>query len=135
MSKIITQDTTQQLLKDLRDLIAKEGNGRNCIGYQKLAVTNAAVLKLTIPQGVNGPAMSAEITVESAGSTVAAAAVRYTIDNATNPQTGAAGANVDGTPLGDFDTIEILGSTNLAAFRVIACDAANTKYLKIHYFA
>lgn len=131
----IIQDTNQQLLKDLRDLIAKEGNGRTCVGYQKLAVTNAAVLRLTVPNPANGPVMSAEITVESAGSTNAAAAVRYTIDNRTNPATGAAGANVDGAPLGDFDTVEILGSTNVNAFRVIACDAANTKYLKIHYFA
>lgn len=129
-----TQDTNQQLLKDIRDLIAKEGNGRTCVGYEKLAVTNGAVLRLTVPTPVTGPVQSAEITVESAGSTNASAAVRYTIDNATNPVTGAAGTNVDGIPLGDFDTIEILGNTNISAFRVIACDGANTKYLKIHYF-
>lgn len=123
------QNTNNETLKDIRNLIAKEGNGRTCIGYQTLAVTSGVVVKLTVPS----LAMGAEITVEDAGSTVASQAVRYTIDNLTVPVTGA--ASVDGVPLGDFDTIEILGQNNLNAFQVIAIDAANTKYLKVHYFA
>ncbi len=37
--------------------------------------------------------------------------------------------------MGDFSTIEVLSNYNLSAFRAIATDAANIKYLKIHYFA
>ncbi len=125
----IEQDTNQQLLKDLRNLIAKEGNGRICIAYQTVSVTNAAAVTLVVP----ALAMSAEITVEDAGSTNTSAAVRYTIDGVTTPATG--GSSADGVPLGDFDTVEILNHTNLTNFKVIAVDAANTKYLKIHYFA
>lgn len=123
------QNTEIEVLKDLRNIIAKEGNGRLCVGYQTVAVTDSAVVKLIVPEY----AMSAVIDVESAGSTNTAAAVRYTLDNITNPVTGA--GSVDGSPLGDYDTIEILSQTNLNALRVIAVDAANTKYLKIHYFA
>ena len=119
--------TETQLLTDIKNLIAREGNGRTCIGSQTLAVTNAAIVRLTVPE----TAQSAEITVESVGSTVTMAAVRYSISS-TNPATGA--VTVAGVPLGDYDTIEILGHTNLNAFKVIAVDAANTKYLKIHYF-
>lgn len=127
----IEQDSTQRLLKDLRNIIAKEGNGRTCIGYQTLAVTNSAVLKLTLP--VSKVPMSAEITIEpDSASTNTATAIRYTIDGST-PVTGT--ADKLGVPLGDYDTIEILGNTNLVNFRVIAVDAASTKYLKIHYFA
>lgn len=102
-------------------------NGAQCIGYQTLAVTSATVVKLTVPDG----AQSAEITVECAGSTNTAVAARYTLEG-TTPVTGA--ASVDGVPIGDFDTVEILGNSNLANFKVIAADAANTKYLKILYF-
>lgn len=122
-----TENTIIQLLKDIKNLIAKEGNGRNCVGYQTLTVDNTAVVKLTVPS----TAMSAEITLESAGSTNASSAARYTLDGST-PVTGGASAN--GVAIGDFDTIEILGNTNLDAFKVIAVDAANPKYLKVHYF-
>lgn len=120
-------NTESQLLIDIRNLIAQSNNGRACIGYQTLSVTNSAVVRLTVPE----TAQSAEITIESAGSTNTSAAIRYTIDGST-PVTGA--ASVVGVPLGDFDTLEILNHGNLNAFRVIAVDAANTKYLKIHYF-
>lgn len=125
----LEQRTNQALLGDIRNLISQANNGKTCVGYQTLAVTNSAVVKLTVPSN----AQSAEITVESAGSTSASQAVRYTIDDLTTPVTGST-ASSDGIPLGDFDTIEILNHTNLDAFQVIAVDAANTKYLKIHYF-
>jgi len=125
----IEGDTTQALLMQLRDLITQSNIGRPCIGYQTLAVTNAAVVRLTVP----ADAQSAEITVESAGSTDANRAVRYTTDDSTTPVTGSTTSGA-GVPLGDFDTVEILNHQNLDAFRVIAVDAANTKYLKIQYF-
>ena len=123
------QNTRDEVLKDIRNILAKDGNGRTCVGYQTVTVTSAAVVRLTVPPLAN----SAEITVEDAGSTDASSAVRYTIDGLTTPVTGAySGA---GVPLGDFDTVEILGNTNLNAFKAIAVDAANSKYLKVHYFA
>lgn len=121
MSTTLTRNENLEVIKNYLK------NGGQCIGYQTLAVTNAAVVQLTVPEG----AQSAEVTLESAGSTVTAMAARYTLDG-TTPVTG--GPSVDGVPIGDFDTIEILGNSNITAFKVIAADAANTKYLKIHYF-
>lgn len=124
----IQGDTTQVLLMQLRDLISQANNGKQCIGYETLSVTNSAVGRLVdIPEN----AQSMEITVECAGSTNANSAVRYTLDGST-PVTGAASSL--GVPLGDFDTVEITNNTNLNNFRVIAVDAANTKYLKVQYF-
>tara|TARA_R110000868_G_scaffold14414_2_gene67073 strand:+ start:66548 stop:66937 length:390 start_codon:yes stop_codon:yes gene_type:complete len=125
----IEGNTTQALLMQMRDLISQANNGRPCVGYETLAVTNSTVVRLTVPSA----AQSAEITVESAGSTDANKAVRYTTDNSTTPVTGATSSGA-GVPLGDFDTVEILNHQNLNAFRVIAVDAANTKYLKVQYF-
>ena len=127
---MLEQNTREALLRDIRTILAEGLNGRICLGYQKLALNTSTASKLTIPKG----AQSAEITLECGGSTNASVAARYTIDNTTTPQTGAAGANVDGVPIGDFDTIEILNNTNLNAFKCIAADSANTKYLKIQYF-
>lgn len=126
----MAQNTINELLGDLRALIAKGTNGASCISYQLLDVTTTA-LQLTVPEG----ATSAEITVEVvvAGSTNAASAVRYTLDG-TTPATGTVTASVHGVPLGDYDTIEIVGRDNLTGFKVIAADAANHKFLKIHYY-
>lgn len=127
---MLEQNTREALLRDIRTILAQGLNGRICVGYQKIALSTSTVLRLTVPKD----AQSAEITLECGGSTSANVAARYTIDNITTPQTGAAGANVDGVPIGDFDTIEILNNTNLKAFRCIAADSANTKYLKVQYF-
>jgi len=124
-----TGNTREEILKDIRNILAKEGNGRVCVGYQTVSVSNSAVSRLTVP----GNANSAEVTVVSAGSTDANSAIRYTIDNLTIPVTG--GYSNAGVDLGDFSTVEILSNFNLSAFRAIAVDAANTKYLKVHYFA
>jgi len=127
----IDHNTAQDILKAIRDVLAREANGRICIGYQKIALSTSTISRLTVPIG----ATSAEITVESGGSTNASVAARFTTDNATSPVTGAAGTNVDGVPIGDFDTVEILNQTNLNAFRCIAADSANTKYLKVQYYS
>ena len=126
----IDHNTAQDILKAIRDVLAREANGRICIGYQKIALSTSAISRLTVPTG----ATSAEITVESGGSTNASVAARFTTDNSTSPATGAAGTNVEGVPIGDFDTVEILNQTNLNAFRCIAADSANTKYLKVQYY-
>lgn len=124
------QDIKNQILADIRNILAADSNGKVCLGYQTLGVDNTpGGVKLTVPAG----AQSAEITIEDAGSTSPSQAVRYTLDGSTTPVSGASSAA--GVPLGDFDTVEILGNTNLNNFKVIAVDAANTKYLKIHYFS
>lgn len=125
----LEHNTREDLLKAIRNLLAEANNGRICVGFQVLSVSNSTVSRLTVP----ALAMSAEITVEAISSTNANAAIRYTVDG-TTPVSGTAGGNYAGVPVGEFDTIEVLNHTNLDAFRAIACDAASTKYLKIQYF-
>ena len=125
----LEHNTREDLLKSIRNLLAEGNNGRICVGYQTVSVTNSAVVRLTVPSN----AMSAEITVEAVSSSNANAAIRYTVDG-TTPVTGSAGGSSAGVPVGEFDTIEILNHTNLNAFRAIAVDAASTKYLKVQYF-
>ena len=125
----ITQDHREQILKNILDVLTQGLNGRQCVGYQKLTLSTSSVSRLTVP----AEAMSAEITVEpDSASTNANLAIRYTVDNATNPETGT--GNKEGVPLGDYDTLEVVNRTNLTAFRAIAADAASTKRLKILYY-
>lgn len=121
--------TTEVVLGTIRDYLSKIFNGRTCIGSQTIPmnVDAATVAVLTVPAG----ATSAEITVDvSAASTNTSQAVRYSL-SATAPS---ATITAGGVPLGDFDTIEILGANNLQAFRAVAVDTVATKYLKVQYF-
>lgn len=121
--------TTETILSSVRDYLSKIFNGRTCIGSQTITMnTNTTTIAtLTVPSG----ATSAEITVDvSAASTNTSQAVRYSLSSI-DPTAAIATA---GVPLGDFDTIEILGYSNLQAFKAVAVDAVATKYLKVQYF-
>ncbi len=118
---LTTQDTNQQLLKDLRNLIAKEGNGRKCVGFQQLSVGGTA-LHLTVPN-LPVPAMSCTITATQSGVAMAA---RYRMD-------GTAPTTLIGEVIGDLDTLEITNSTNLSAVQFISI--SGTTVLNVHYYA
>ncbi len=118
----IIQDTNQQLLKDLRNLIAKDGNGRRCVGFQQLSVSGSA-LHLTVPLTPD-PAMSCTITCTNAPA--GTLACRYRMD-------GTAPTTLIGEVLGDLDTLEITNSTNLSAVQFISI--TGTTVLNIHYYA
>lgn len=141
--------TTEVVLGTIRDYLSKIFNGRTCIGYQKVTLSsNTTVVSLTVPAG----ATSAEITVETADTTTSNASVRYTF-NPVAPTasifavpgsgavtlTGTPGGNGyiysgEGIPLGDFDTVEILGYNNLQAFTAIQVTTSGNRYLKVQYF-
>lgn len=146
---MIIGKTTETILSAVRDYLSRIFNGRTALGYEKIALTSSsAVVKLTIPTG----ATSAEITVETSDSTTYNNSIRYTyFPNAAtgtvwSPGSGATTVSVandsytssyDGIPLGDFDTIEILGFNNLQSFTAIVTAAAvatANRHLKVIYF-
>lgn len=116
------QNTNEQLLKDIKNLIAKEGNGRVCVGFQQLSVGGSA-LHLTIPLS-SLPAQSCTITCTNAAAGTLAA--RYRMD-------GTAPTTAIGEVMGDLDTLEITNSTNLSAVQFISI--SGTTVLNIHYYA
>jgi hypothetical protein len=123
--------TTENLLAASRDYLSKIFNGRTCIGSETIAITDSSTVK-SLTSSIYSGATSAEITVEvgSTASTITNAAVRYSLSATSPTSTAITGA---GVPLGDFDTIEILGGNNIAAFKVIGMDAVS-KALKVQYF-
>lgn len=132
----IEQDTTQKILKDIRNLLASANSGNAFTAvpssYQTISLTNSTVVRLTVPV----TASSAEITLDTpnaSASTNANSGARYTVDG-TTPVTGTASASTHGVPIGDFDTLVIVGNTNLVNFRAIANDAVSTKYLRVQYY-
>lgn len=143
---MIIGKTTETILSAVRDYLSKIFNGRTCIGYQKVTLSsNASVVTLTVPSG----ATSAEITVETADTTTTNASVRYTFRPVVPaagilavPGSGAVTATTvnsytgsgEGIPLGDFDTLEILGYNNLQTFTAIQVTTTGNRYLKVQYF-
>lgn len=122
-----TLTNTEKLLGDIRSYIAVGVAGRTCIGSQSITLSNSTVSTLTVPEG----AVIAELTLESAASPYATTGARYSLSTVT-PVTGAT-VTVAGVPIGDGDTIEIMGGNNLSAFKVINADST-TRSLKVQYF-
>lgn len=118
---------TEQILKDIRTFISIGVTGRTCIGSEVITLSNASVSTLNIPAG----AVTAEITLESAAATPLSTGARYSLST-TAPATGAT-PTVSGIPIGDGDTVEIVGGSNLMAFKVINVNT-DTRALKIQYF-
>ena len=144
--------TTENILGAIRDGINKGFNGKTCIGYEKIALDSLSTPKLlTVPSG----ALSAEITVETSDTSSYVNSVRYTLVpvnngsnkfapgsatvNSTASVTGYA-TSTEGVPLGDYDTIEIMGPNNLSTFTAILNSAVGTattttqRFLKVQYF-
>lgn len=119
----LEQNTAQILLQNIRDLLAKEGNGRLCIGFQQLTLSGTAQ-RLTIPVVTGKPAQSCTITCTN--STPTGTAGRYRLDG-TAPTSGV------GEVIGDLDTLEITNNTNLNAAQFI--NVTGTTVLNIHFYA
>lgn len=112
------QDTNQTLLTNIKNILAKDGNGRVCVGFQQLSVGGTA-LHLTVP----GKAFSCTITATNAPAGTLAA--RYRMD-------GTAPTTLIGEIIGDLDTLEITNNTNLNAVQFISI--SGTTVLNIHYY-
>jgi len=97
---------------------------RKCIGQQKITVDETAAVSLTPTSGAN----SAIITLEDGASATPTKSCRFY-------ESGTAPTAVNGVPLGNLDTYEIIGPTCLANFKIIGVEAGKTHTLQILYYA
>lgn len=97
---------------------------KQCVGDEKLDVTDLTAVSLTVP----ARATSAIITVEASTSAATTAkVVRFR-------ESGDTATDSIGTPLGDLDTYECLGPEALANFSIIGIEAGKTHTLNINYY-
>ena len=110
-------------------LIQSGENGRLTIpetqqGYEDLAVTDAEVAQLTVPEN----AISATISIEADASVTDKSRVIRFKENGSDPSANS------GIALGDNDLYEITGRWNLESFRVVGVEAGKIHILRIQYY-
>lgn len=113
-----------QLSMPMQHLLHAMLYGGKCLGYQNLPFTDAVAVALTIPAN----AKIALIVVERVG------AVADENKIARFREDGADPTAANGMPLGNNGSVEIKGTQNLAAFKIIGIDAGISHVAHIQYY-
>lgn len=117
-------NSDEQLSLNPNHLLHAILHGGRCLGYESLAFDDAAAVQLTVPPNTR----AAIIVVEAQGAVANENRIARFREDGVDPTAAL------GMPLGNNGSVEIKGSNNLAAFRIIGIDAAVSHIAHIQYY-
>lgn len=120
-----------------RRVISLLSTGKRGLSSQSLLLTDATIMKLTIPTGATYAICTLE-TTNTALWTDSSRICRITMDG-TDPAVGSSvpypTATSVGLPIGHLDVFDIDELDNLNKFKIIKLQAVDVTYLHIQYFS